>query len=111
MEAFEAGAGSGYFILVLFHMYNVVVIVVRLSLFFCVSSSVSPFLCLLFSVSFSVSPFLCLLFSVSFSLSPLLCLSISLSMCCSLLLVSVIFSDSKNNPLVELFALLQCWEF
>lgn len=123
---FHAGAGTGYFILLLFHMYTVVVIGVLLSLFSvsfllyilsCVSFSVSPFLCVSFSVSFSlspflyllfsVSPFLCLHFSVSSSLSPFLCLSIPLSVYCSLLLVSVIFSDSKNNPLLELFALLE----
>lgn len=83
-----------------------------LCLFFCVLFSLSPFLCLLFCVSFSLSPFLspflcllfCVSFTVSFSLCPLLCLSISLSVYCSLLLsVSVIFSGSKNNPLLDFF--------
>lgn len=98
----------------------IVVIVDLLSLFFCLSFSVSLFLCLLFcvspflcvsfffcllfSVSFSVYPFLCLLFCVSFPLlSTSLCLSIPLSVYGSLLLVSVKFSDSKNNPLLDFF--------
>lgn len=95
----------GFFIPLLFHV-DTVVVVVLLSLFFCVFLSVSPFLCLLFCVPFSLSSFLCLLFSVSFSLS--LNLSQSLNLClsvyCSLLLVSVIFSDSKNNPLLDFFS-------
>lgn len=106
-------------------------ILLLLLLFFCLSFSVSPFLCLLFSVSFFLSSFLCslfcvsfflcvsfslcLFFSVSFSVSPLLCLSASLcpsiplSVYCSLLSVSVKFSGSKNNPLLDSFS--PCWNF
>lgn len=121
LEAFQAGAGPGYFILLLFHMYTVVVIVADLlSLFFCVFFSVSPFLCPLFCVSFSVcllfcvSPFLC----VSFSLFPFLCLlfsvSQSLSVCVVLCYWSLLNSlTPKTTPCWILFrpvgTFSPCW--
>lgn len=105
-------------------------ICILLLLIFCLSFSVSPFLCPLFWVSFSVcllfclSPFLCVSFSVcllfsvspvlcvSFSLFPFLCLlfsvSQSLSVCIVLCYYSLLNSLApKTTPCWIFFALLE----